>query len=216
MIWNLVTFLQHLLVTAGAPHEPPPQPQHPSMESPKNPEESSTEPSTSMDETKEFIVTSGHRNGSVEVDSEHTLSDVRALILDDFDEHMLPPPTQEWAFWVNGLHVGSKLELEISAWDIIDEDIHLIPKKPCLSPIKEEMDEDEKSPPRTKPGCPPRKAKKAEEEQYVESVSSTGNNRTRSSTRSSRKEETGEDEKPPPRRSGRPRKAKKVTYPSIQ
>jgi hypothetical protein len=98
-----------------------------------------------MDETQELIVSSGHKNGSVEVNSEHTLSDVRALILDDdfFDEHMMLPllPTQEWAFWVNGLHVGSKLELEIRAWDIIDEDIQLIPKNnPCLSPIKEEMD----------------------------------------------------------------------------
>ena len=91
--------------------------------------------------TKELIVSwlEGGVKGSVEVTALSTLADVRCLILEEFDEDMLPSfssaeaaneaassnsnsksKSNQWVFVIDGIRISSKQESKRKAWKYID------------------------------------------------------------------------------------------------
>jgi hypothetical protein len=67
------------------------------------------------DTTKELVVRSNGLMGSVDVSATDTLSNVRTLIEEDFDDDTLP--SDDWVFWVNGIRKSTKQEARLLAWD---------------------------------------------------------------------------------------------------
>jgi hypothetical protein len=78
---------------------------------------------------KEFIIRSQGEDNFVEVLPHHSLSHVRQLILDEFDEEQLPSK-DGFAFRVNGIRVGEKQEAKKCAFYLIESEavVELVPK----------------------------------------------------------------------------------------
>ena len=75
---------------------------------------------------KELIVTSLGEDGYVEVSATDTLTQVRALILEELDEEQLP--VKEFSFKVNGIRISAKQEERKLAFDLLEAKIELVPK----------------------------------------------------------------------------------------
>ena len=71
----------------------------------------------SMDSTRELIIDYGQGDSTVDIKQEDTLADVRRLIIDDFDDDMIP--AEDWVFWVNGLRITQKQEGRKIAWNYL-------------------------------------------------------------------------------------------------
>jgi hypothetical protein len=67
--------------------------------------------------TKELVIdVSGDIKGKVEICQTDTLKDVRALILEEFDDDMIP--FEHFCFHVNGVRISEKQECKNQAWDL--------------------------------------------------------------------------------------------------
>ena len=73
-----------------------------------------------------MVVVSGKIRGSIDVEEHHTMQDVRTLIMDEFDDDMLP--SGKFVFHVNGVRLSSKQEPRKLAWDMIQKVVSLYPK----------------------------------------------------------------------------------------
>jgi hypothetical protein len=69
--------------------------------------------------TKELIVMSGAIKGAVDISQTSTLKDVRASILQEFDDDMLP--CEDFCFYVNEIRISQKQEALKMAWDFVQE-----------------------------------------------------------------------------------------------
>ena len=76
-----------------------------------------------MPTKREFILRSKGVDGYVEVSETDRLSDVRKLILEDFDEDQLPGPN--FVFHVNEIRVSTKQEGRRLAYDILDQNANV-------------------------------------------------------------------------------------------
>ena len=77
---------------------------------------------TEFEMFRELTVVSGTETGYIErVEEHHTLEDVRNMILEQWDEDMLPPQT-EFYFCIAGTRVMSKQEKNKRAWDLLTTD----------------------------------------------------------------------------------------------
>jgi hypothetical protein len=98
-------------------------------------------PSTGAMDSKEFIVESGDCQGSVDIYEHHSLSDVRSLIINEFDDDMLP--SSDFYFCCDGIRVSSKQEQRKLAWDLLGRRIAIHPKKrPSDAPVENFAKED--------------------------------------------------------------------------
>ena len=81
-------------------------------------------------ETKEFVIHSNDEAGYVEVTGTCTLSDVRNLIIEEFDTEQLPSHSEEFAFKVNGLRLSQKQEARRNAYDLLQKRarVEIIPR----------------------------------------------------------------------------------------
>lgn len=66
---------------------------------------------------KELVIESGGVPGFVEVAPTDTLSNVRSLIMDEFDDDMIPDEG-DFYFCVNGIRMSAKQEARKNAWDL--------------------------------------------------------------------------------------------------
>ena len=73
--------------------------------------------------TKELLIESGDIKAEVEISETDTLKDVRALILEEFDDDMLP--CQDFCFHVNDIRVSTKQERKKLAWNLSNKPIRL-------------------------------------------------------------------------------------------
>jgi hypothetical protein len=76
---------------------------------------------------KELVIVSGDIKGEVEITETDTLKDVRALILEEFDDDMLP--CQDFCFHVNDIRISEKQERKKLAWDLSPKRISLHSKQ---------------------------------------------------------------------------------------
>ena len=81
-----------------------------------------------MAATQELIVTCLSDDGSVEVNETDTLLQVRAFILEEWDEEQLP--VKEFYFKVNGIRISSRQEGRTLTFDLLAKKakIELMPK----------------------------------------------------------------------------------------
>jgi hypothetical protein len=86
--------------------------------------------SSITDETKEFIIHSNGEAGYVEVTSTSTLSEVRQLIIDEFDTEQLPSQSEEFAFKINGVRQSQKQETRKYAFELLEQQarVEIIPR----------------------------------------------------------------------------------------
>ena len=86
--------------------------------------------SSVTEETKEFIIQSNDEAGFVEVTSTSTLSEVRQLIIEEFDTEQLPSQSEEFAFKVNGVRQSQKQEARKNAFELLElqATVELIPR----------------------------------------------------------------------------------------
>ena len=86
--------------------------------------------SSVTEETKELIIHSNDEAGFVEVTPTCTLSEVRKLILEDFDVEQLPSQSEEFAFKVNGVRQSHKQEGRKNAFELheLQATIEIIPR----------------------------------------------------------------------------------------
>ena len=106
---------------------------------------------------REFILHSQGEDGYVEVESTHTLSDVRRSVLDEFDPEQLPAgggesdadkssaSSGEFAFRVNGIRLSAKQESRKNAFELVDQKVRveLVPKKQKKREAEALLDDDE-------------------------------------------------------------------------
>lgn len=86
--------------------------------------------SSVTEETKEFIIHSNNEAGFVEVSSTSTLSEVRKLIIEEFDTEQLPSQSEEFAFKVNGVRQSQKQEARKNAFELLEVQarVEIIPR----------------------------------------------------------------------------------------
>ena len=86
--------------------------------------------SSVTEETKEFIIQSNDEAGFVEVTSTSTLSEVRQLIIEEFDTEQLPSQSEEFAFKVNGVRQSQKQEARKNAFELLElqATVEIIPR----------------------------------------------------------------------------------------
>lgn len=73
------------------------------------------------DETKSLIVDYGHGKASIEISPSSTFSDVRKVIVEEFDDDMFPnQDPNNWGFKVNDVRITSKQESRKLAWNYLD------------------------------------------------------------------------------------------------
>ena len=72
--------------------------------------------------TKELLIVTGDLKGEVEICETDTLKDVRALILEEFDDEMLP--FQDFCFHVNDIRISEKQERKKQAWNLSTISLH--------------------------------------------------------------------------------------------
>ena len=83
---------------------------------------------TMMTMTTQLVVTSCDGiKGSVDVIESTTMEDVRALLMDEFDEDMLP--SEDWAFFIDGIRLSAKQETRRKALDVMNKNIHIESKE---------------------------------------------------------------------------------------
>ncbi|KAL3913267.1 MAG: hypothetical protein SGILL_006561 [Bacillariaceae sp.] len=71
-----------------------------------------------MAENRELLIVSNGYQCMIEVTAADTFEDVRAKILQDFDNDMLPAGNQDFSISVNDVRLSRKQESRKSAWDI--------------------------------------------------------------------------------------------------
>ncbi len=76
--------------------------------------------------TKDFVVTCGDIKGSVGVEENDTLAEVRTLLEEEFDEDMLP--SVPWVYWVDGSRLSAKQEARRLAFSVRGKQVELRPK----------------------------------------------------------------------------------------
>lgn len=86
--------------------------------------------SSVTEETKEFIIYSNDEAGFVEVTPNCTLTNVRNLVIEEFDLEQLPSQSEEFAFKVNGIRQSQKQEARKNAFDLLElqAKIEIIPR----------------------------------------------------------------------------------------
>jgi hypothetical protein len=84
--------------------------------------------------TKELVIVSGDIRGEVEVCQTDTLHDVRALILEEFDDDMLP--FEDFCFHVNDIRISEKQEGKKQAWTLSTISLHSKPKQGTKRKLK--------------------------------------------------------------------------------
>lgn len=86
--------------------------------------------SSVTEETKEFILHSNDEAGFVEVTKTSTLSEVRKLIIEEFDTEQLPSQSEEFAFKVNGVRQSQKQETRKNAFELLElqAKVEIIPR----------------------------------------------------------------------------------------
>ena len=94
-------------------------------------------------ESKELVICCQECSGFVEIKANHTLSDVRSLIMDEFDDDMIPDEG-DFYFSVDGIRLSAKQESRRKAWDLQENNrisIHSKRKKQRVQ--EEDTDKDE-------------------------------------------------------------------------
>jgi hypothetical protein len=72
--------------------------------------------------TKELVIVAGDIKGAVEICETDTLEDVRALILEEFDDDMLP--FEYFCFHVNDIRISEKQERKKQVWSLSTVSLH--------------------------------------------------------------------------------------------
>lgn len=92
---------------------------------------------------KELVISSGGVSGFVEVSSRDTLSDVRSLIMEEFDDDMIPDEG-DFYFSANTIRLSAKQEARKLAWDLLSSNATIsIHSKRKKQKVQEEALEEE-------------------------------------------------------------------------
>lgn len=68
----------------------------------------------------DLVIDYGHGKASVEISPSNTLSDVRNMMVEEFDDDMFPQQDpQKWVFWVNDMRITLKQEGRKIAWNYL-------------------------------------------------------------------------------------------------